>query len=89
MAGRCWLFADYTLQTWAQASQTCIRLGGHLAVEYDTNIQYSLAREAAQRGGTWWVGLRRSFQAEFLQGKLIQLHRLLEYQCQNYALKII
>ena len=68
VTGRCWLFAE-NLQTWAEAAQTCIGLGGHLAVEYDTDIQYSLAREAARLGGTWWIGLRRSFHSERFFGK--------------------
>ena len=80
VAGRCWLFVRDAL-TWPQASQTCIGLGGHLAVEYDTDIQYSLAREAAQRGGTWWIGLRRSFQADLLQGK-----QTFAVNCKTFAL---
>ena len=47
----------------------CIALGGQLAVEYDMVTQFSLAREAAERGGTWWIGLRRSYHSNWLSGK--------------------
>ena len=41
----CWLFIRDAVQTWGGASQSCIALGGHLAVESNATVRAAVRAE--------------------------------------------
>ena len=57
--GPCWLFARDQNATWQQAAQTCISLGGYLAIEHEQAMRVSIASELLEYDpdSGWWIGL--------------------------------